>query len=52
MWWFVLGILIGFVLGACGQDRRWRKNADVPWRIYSWRRLYKVQYADKGKEWE
>lgn len=51
MWWLLIGFVIGFIVGVNAGGSRWRQNADVPYRIYSWGRLYKVKYADEGKKW-
>jgi hypothetical protein len=39
----VIGGLIGTWIGVSCEARRWRNNANWPWRLVSGGRLYKVK---------
>lgn len=38
--------IVGLIAGAWLVERKWRSNADQPFRIESGGRIYKVHHAD------
>lgn len=46
----IIALLFGVLIGALLEGHRWRSNANVPYRIESFNRLYKVIDNQKIEE--